>query len=107
MIAVRILTVLFRICPGRHIAVNAMVIAIASVLAAFNIELASDEFGNSIPVEDDVTSGLISYVGGYVTYICLLIHRLDSPSLSNARSRHDDRMHLNSFETHWRRFGDK
>ena len=38
---------------------NSTIIAIASILATFNISSALDEDGREIPVEDKTTSGLI------------------------------------------------
>ncbi|THH07084.1 hypothetical protein EW145_g3633 [Phellinidium pouzarii] len=50
-----------RTCPGKHFAANSIFIDIASILAAFNIEMASDENGAQIiPVVD--------YVEGFVRH---------------------------------------
>ena len=54
-----LLTGLYRICPGRHLATNSMTLTIASVLAAFNIAHATDAFGQKIPVRDEMSSGFI------------------------------------------------
>ncbi|KAH9888090.1 CyP450 monooxygenase [Cubamyces lactineus] len=51
-----------RVCPGRHFAEDALFISIASVLHVFDILPAIDEYGQPIPVEHYVTSGLISTV---------------------------------------------
>ena len=39
---------------------NSMMITIASILAAFNIEPAIDEYGQEIPVKDEISGGLMS-----------------------------------------------
>ena len=49
----------YRICPGRHLAMNSMMITVASVLSAFNIEHAIDEFGQEVLVKDEMSSGFI------------------------------------------------
>ena len=53
-----------RICPARYMARNALWIAIASILATFNISKARDEEGNEIEPADEYTSGFISCVSG-------------------------------------------
>ena len=37
-----------------------MIITMASILAAFNIEHATDEYGLEIPITDETSSGMIS-----------------------------------------------
>ncbi|KAF8917162.1 cytochrome P450 [Mucidula mucida] len=41
-----------RICPGRHLAMNSLFIAVASILWAFNIETARDAHGEEIVPDD-------------------------------------------------------
>ncbi|KAI0310504.1 CyP450 monooxygenase [Amylostereum chailletii] len=50
-----------RICPGRFMARSSVWIAVASILAVFDIERAEDEFGNEVGVEEEYSSGLVSY----------------------------------------------
>jgi len=50
-----------RICPGRHMAVNNVFIAVASILSAFSIEQAVDDHGKPIPIEVKMSPGLVSY----------------------------------------------
>ena len=49
-----------RICPGRYIARDAVWIAIASILATFEIRKALDEKGNEVEPLDDCASGVVS-----------------------------------------------
>ncbi|KAJ7018180.1 cytochrome P450 [Mycena alexandri] len=49
-----------RLCPGRHLALSAIWINIASILATFNISKAVDEEGNIIEPTYEVVSGVIS-----------------------------------------------
>ncbi|KAA1466861.1 CyP450 monooxygenase [Dentipellis sp. KUC8613] len=49
-----------RICPGRFMARASVWIAIASMLATFDISKALDENGNEIDPVDDYTSGIVS-----------------------------------------------
>ena len=50
-----------RICPGRHFAVNGALIAVANILAAFNIELAEPGHRDKNLPEIEMSSGLLSY----------------------------------------------
>ncbi|KAA1476009.1 cytochrome P450 [Dentipellis sp. KUC8613] len=49
-----------RVCPGKYIADSSLWMAVASLLAVFDIKFAKDEHGNAIPVKDAVTEGLTS-----------------------------------------------
>ncbi|TFY69814.1 hypothetical protein EVG20_g2995 [Dentipellis fragilis] len=49
-----------RVCPGKCIADSSLWIAVASLLAVFDLNLAKDGDGNMIPVKDAVTEGLTS-----------------------------------------------
>jgi hypothetical protein len=51
-----------RICPGRHTAFSAVWIAIASLIAAFNITKSVDENGNTIEPSQEYLSALVMYV---------------------------------------------
>ena len=53
-----------RVCPARYMARDALWIAIASILATFNISKARDEEGNETEPTDEYTSGFISCVSG-------------------------------------------
>ena len=48
------------ICPGRHLASNSVFITVASVLATLDISHATDEMGNPVHVDHDVTPGFFS-----------------------------------------------
>lgn len=50
-----------RICVGRHLASPTVWLAIASVLATFNIAKAKDEAGKEIEIEVKYTDGAIRY----------------------------------------------
>ncbi|KAI5117354.1 hypothetical protein M0805_002464 [Coniferiporia weirii] len=50
-----------RICPGRHVAENALFIAAASILSAFNISKALDENGVSITPKEEYTPNFIRH----------------------------------------------
>jgi cytochrome P450 len=49
-----------RVCPGKHMARSSVWIAIASILAAFEITPARDENGAEIPISEEYTSGFVS-----------------------------------------------
>jgi cytochrome P450 len=49
-----------RVCPGRHMARSSVWIAVASILAAFEIAPARDENGAEIPIVEEYTSGVVS-----------------------------------------------
>ena len=49
-----------RICPGRYMARDAVWIAIASILATFEIRKALDEKGNDVEPLDDCVPGVVS-----------------------------------------------
>lgn len=49
----------FRICPGRHLAINSVWMAVVSVLATFNFSKAKDAQGNEITVEPLFRDGLL------------------------------------------------
>lgn len=48
-----------RICPGRFLAMADVWLTVASVLAAFNIKKAVDEYGRTIEPSGEYTPGLI------------------------------------------------
>ncbi|KAI0060062.1 cytochrome P450 [Artomyces pyxidatus] len=50
-----------RVCPGQHMARTSVWIAVASVLAAFDISPAVDEYGREIKAEENYASGIVSY----------------------------------------------
>ncbi|EKM55816.1 uncharacterized protein PHACADRAFT_256701 [Phanerochaete carnosa HHB-10118-sp] len=50
-----------RICPGRHFAMESMWIAMAHILAVYNIEKPVDDFGRVIEPSGDYTSGFLTY----------------------------------------------
>ncbi|KAJ3474622.1 hypothetical protein NLI96_g12355 [Meripilus lineatus] len=57
-----------RICPGRHLAVSELWIAIASILAVFDILPVQDDRGNDLPPKEEFHHGLTriaSEVGDY------------------------------------------
>ena len=47
-----------RKCPGRHFAEDMLFLTMASILAVFNIEKPTDDYGNTIEVTEEFTSGL-------------------------------------------------
>jgi hypothetical protein len=47
------------ICPGRHFGLDAAWIAIASILASFNISKAIDENGHVVEPAIEYTDGLV------------------------------------------------
>ncbi|KAA1476022.1 cytochrome P450 [Dentipellis sp. KUC8613] len=49
-----------RVCPGKSIADSSLWVAVASLLAVFDLNFAKDDDGNDISVEDAVTDGLTS-----------------------------------------------
>ncbi|KIJ44626.1 hypothetical protein M422DRAFT_167941, partial [Sphaerobolus stellatus SS14] len=51
-----------RICSGRHMAMNSVFLAIASILQVFEISKERDGSGKEIPVVAEFCSGLISSV---------------------------------------------
>ena len=51
-----------RICPGRHLSNNALFIFAASVLHVYNIEPVTDSKGNPVPIEINMTTGVVSWV---------------------------------------------
>ncbi|KAJ7599439.1 cytochrome P450 [Mycena floridula] len=51
-----------RICVGRHLAQATMWLAVASMLATFNIAQAKDAEGNDVPISGDYTDALIMFV---------------------------------------------
>lgn len=50
-----------RICPGRFMARASVWIAVACMLATFDVSKAVDENGNPIEPKDEYTSGIVSY----------------------------------------------
>ncbi|KAJ7578133.1 cytochrome P450 [Mycena floridula] len=51
-----------RVCVGRHLAQGTMWLAVASILATFNISKAKDANGNEIPIVEDYSDGLVMWV---------------------------------------------
>lgn len=49
-----------RICPGRFMARASVWIAVACMLATFDVSKAVDENGNPIEPKDEYTSGIVS-----------------------------------------------
>jgi hypothetical protein len=54
--------ILCRVCPGRFVGENSVWLAIASFLAAFNLEPATDATGAPIDPKLEVLPGFASYV---------------------------------------------
>jgi len=52
-------SLLYRICPGRYLALNSAWIAIASLLATFNLTKAIDEQGKEIEPVIDYSEGIV------------------------------------------------
>ncbi|KJA26058.1 hypothetical protein HYPSUDRAFT_64270 [Hypholoma sublateritium FD-334 SS-4] len=50
-----------RICPGRHLAMNSAWIAVASILATYDISKAVDDNGSIIEPKVEFTDGLVSH----------------------------------------------
>lgn len=48
-----------RICPGRYLALNSVWLALASIVAVFDVELPVDEFGRKVKPSGEYTPGLI------------------------------------------------
>lgn len=55
-----------RICPGRYLSISSVWLAIASILATFELVMPTDESGKKIEPEVEYTTGLVRYV------LCLL-----------------------------------
>ena len=51
-----------RICPGRHLSADSVWIAVASILATFNLTNALDDQGNVIKPSGEFNAGFIRYV---------------------------------------------
>jgi len=47
-----------RICPGRHFALDSIFLAVACILATFDIEKAVDEYGKPITLKEEFISGV-------------------------------------------------
>lgn len=54
-----------RICVGKYLAEASVWIAMVTILAAFNVNKAKDEFGNDIDVEPGFTPGVIIHPKAY------------------------------------------
>ncbi|KAI0033059.1 cytochrome P450 [Vararia minispora EC-137] len=54
-----------RECPGRYLARASVWIAVANILAAFEIKPLLDEDGRPIPVEERYTSGIVAYPASF------------------------------------------
>lgn len=48
-----------RICPGRHFAMDTLWIAIAHILATFDITKAVDEYGQVVEPKEEYSMGLV------------------------------------------------
>ncbi|KAF8971478.1 cytochrome P450 [Flammula alnicola] len=77
-----------RVCPGRHLATNTAWIAIACVMATYNISKAVDDEGNVVEPLVEFTDGLVSHPKPYKVkitprsdHICQLI---ESAKLENS-----------------------
>lgn len=53
--------ILSSICPGRHLALNSAWIAVASILATYDISKAVDDNGSIIEPKVEFTDGLVRY----------------------------------------------
>ncbi|KAJ7578116.1 cytochrome P450 [Mycena floridula] len=51
-----------RVCVGRHLAQSTIWLAMASILAAFNISQAKDIEGKEIPISHDYGDGLVTHI---------------------------------------------
>lgn len=54
-----VISLFLRICPGRHMAFSAIWIAIASMVATFDITKALDDHGNTIEPSHDYISTVV------------------------------------------------
>ncbi|KAI6039862.1 CyP450 monooxygenase [Pisolithus marmoratus] len=65
-----------RICVGKYFAEASVWIAMVTILAAFNVNKAKDQFGNDIDVEPEFTPGAIMFVqlSGYETMLFQIAH---------------------------------
>lgn len=54
------INVVYRICPGRHMADSVLYIMIANVLHAFNISPYETSAGPDLPAVDAFVSGVVS-----------------------------------------------
>lgn len=50
----------YRVCPGRHLAMDTLFAAAASILATFRLDPLIDASGQPIPVREEYSSGLTS-----------------------------------------------
>ncbi|KAF8882087.1 cytochrome P450 [Infundibulicybe gibba] len=50
-----------RMCPGRHFSNNSLFCTISTVLSVFSISHALDKHGNPIPIQPEMTAGILSY----------------------------------------------
>ncbi|KAI0070807.1 cytochrome P450 [Panus rudis PR-1116 ss-1] len=50
-----------RVCPGRHLARDTLSINIATILSAFDITKALDEFGREIVPREEYTNGMLTF----------------------------------------------
>lgn len=61
-----------RICPGRYLSISSVWLAIASILATFELLMPTDESGKKVEPEVEYTTGLVRYV----MYCSLRCHEL-------------------------------
>ena len=54
-----------RICPGRALAMSSVWLAVASILATFDITPAKDENGRDVPIVQTWSSGIVGYPGPF------------------------------------------
>ena len=50
----------YRVCPGRHLAMDSLFALTASMLATLRFEALKDSNGQPIPVPEEYTSGFVS-----------------------------------------------
>ena len=62
MLAVRLVDVGNRICPGRYIASELMVLAVGSLMQHFNVLPALDDTGTPFDLTPEPTTGFLSCV---------------------------------------------
>ena len=54
-----------RVCPGRALAKPSVWLAVANILAAFEISPAKDENGEDVPIVQTWSSGIVGYPGPF------------------------------------------
>ena len=51
---------LLRICPGRHLSDNSLYLMVSSILAVYDIKPPVDDQGNTIKLEPEFTTGILT-----------------------------------------------